>query len=336
MRPAVKRALQLGAILGIVVLGGLTAMQSTDNPMAEAYIFGLIAVGVIGVGLSEIGDADVIPASAMSAAAARQRDQMLDNALGYVAKIIQAHLEENTRYSTSLAHANMDLPSLERPEQIRAVILMLIEANQSVQGKIGDLSRNLEDSRNQIVKLRSNLAEANEIGMRDPLTALGNRRSFDVNLAREVAEARADDGDMCLAIADLDKFKRINDKFGHPVGDMVLKLFGELLSHNTKGRDTVARFGGEEFAIIFPRTRLADAGTIADQIRRHLEAKQWVIGASGERIGSVTASFGVARLRSGEGPDDLVRRADAKLYEAKSAGGNRVAVDRDFKNAAAA
>ncbi len=132
---------------------------------------------------------------------------------------------------------------------------------------------------------------------------------------------------MCIALADIDHFKKINDKFGHVAGDMVLKLFAELLMMNIKGQDKVARFGGEEFAILFPDSPLADATATVNQIQKQLESKQWVVAASGERIGAITASFGVARLQASESAEDLIRRADAKLYEAKSSGRNRVLVD---------
>ncbi len=163
--------------------------------------------------------------------------------------------------------------------------------------------------------------------MRDPLTKLGNRRFFDTNLSKEVTEAHDENSDVCLALGDIDEFKKINDRFGHQVGDMVLKQFGELLSRNIEGRDTAARYGGEEFAIIFPCTTLPDATHIVDRIRSQLAAKQWVLSSNGQRIGKITASFGVAQLRHNEEAQSLLKRADAKLYEAKVAGRNRVEID---------
>ena len=96
---------------------------------------------------------------------------------------------------------------------------------------------------------------------------------------------------------------------------------------NIRSEDIAARIGGDEFAILFPATRLADASATVGRMRAQLENKQWEVAASGERIGAVTASFGVARLNAAEPAEDLVRRADAKLYEAKSSGRNRVLVD---------
>jgi diguanylate cyclase len=110
-------------------------------------------------------------------------------------------------------------------------------------------------------------------------------------------------------------------------GDVVLKRFADLLTGSVTGEDKVARFGGEEFAIVFPDADLSDATAIVNQIQKQLESKRWAVAASGERLGAVTASFGVARLHDGESADELLRRVDAKLYEAKANGRNRVVVD---------
>jgi diguanylate cyclase len=332
MRPIFKRSLQIAGVLAIAIIGALCATQASETPLLETYVLALIALGILGIGLSEIKDS-AAPASDIESSpkgSLRKSDplaQQFDSALSIIVKLIQAHLDDNSHYSDSLERANRDLPSLDKPEQVRAVVSLLIDENEKIQSKMNDLSKSLEQSREQVAKLRSNLAEANELGMRDPLTSLGNRRFFDTNLLKEISDARNESSEMCLVMADLDHFKKVNDKFGHPVGDMVLKLFGELLSSNIKGRDTAARYGGEEFAIIFPHTKLDDAAHITNSIRNQLEAKQWMLSASGQRIGTITASFGIARLRHGEDSETLLKRVDAKLYEAKVSGRNRVVVD---------
>ena len=196
-----------------------------------------------------------------------------------------------------------------------------------MQHKVNSLTEKLEQSRFQIMRLRSSLNKAEEIGSRDPLTGLGNRRYFDTALNEEIARAHDENNTLCVSIADIDHFKSINDKFGHMAGDVVLRRFADLLTANVKSADKVARFGGEEFAILFPEAELAQATSILNQIQKQLESKRWAVAASGERLGAVTASFGVARLRDGESADELLRRVDAKLYEAKANGRNRVAVD---------
>ena len=153
--------------------------------------------------------------------------------------------------------ADRKLSRSDSYDAIHEIVLTLINDNRAMQNKVNVLSEKLEHSRFQIMRLRSSLTKAEEIGNRDGLTALGNRRFFDNALAEEVAKARDFGGELCIALADIDHFKKINDKFGHVAGDMVLKLFAELLMMNIKGQDKVARFGGEEFAILFPDSRLA-------------------------------------------------------------------------------
>jgi diguanylate cyclase len=97
------------------------------------------------------------------------------------------------------------------------------------------------------------------------------------------------------------------------------------LTKNIKGRDTAARFGGEEFAIILPQTTIASAALLVEQIRSRLEAQQWMNAKSGQLFSKITASFGIVRLNSGDDAEGLLKRADAMLYEAKRAGRNRIA-----------
>ena len=125
-------------------------------------------------------------------------------------------------------------------------------------------------------------------------------------------------------MTDIDHFKAVNDRLGHPAGDDVLKWFAHILGTNMKGRDTVARYGGEEFAIILLHTRLDDATNLAGQIKTQLAESAWQMPAAPHTSVRITASFGVAELINGEGTGALLKRADARLYEAKQAGRNRV------------
>ena len=203
----------------------------------------------------------------------------------------------------------------------------LIAENAKMQHEACDLMRRLEQSQSQIDKLRSNLVEAQEMGMMDSLTSLSNRRGFDASLARELAAAQAQGTALCLVMADLDNFKKVNDDFGHVVGDEILKLLAAVLGENMRGSDSLARYGGEEFAIILPGAELEDAKRLTERVRSQLEAKQLAVNESGREIGRITASFGVAQLRKEDDAQSLIERADAKLYEAKCAGRNRVAAE---------
>ncbi len=327
----IKRPLRLGGAFVFIVLSALSAAQSRGNPLAEAYVLGLIGVCTIGLLAGEARSALHLQSDQSKARAnameRRDFERSVDETLAHVLKLIHDHVADGAKFHDSLTGADRKLSRSDSYDAIHEIVLTLINDNRTMQNKVDALSEKLERSRYQIMRLRSSLTKAEEIGNRDGLTALGNRRFFDNALAEEVAKARDFGGELCIALADIDHFKKINDKFGHVAGDMVLKLFAELLMMNIQAQDKVARFGGEEFAILFPDSRLADATATVNQIQKQLESKQWVVAASGERVGAITASFGVARLQASESAEDLVRRADAKLYEAKSSGRNRVLVD---------
>jgi diguanylate cyclase len=329
--PNAKRSLQLGGALAFIALGALSAAQARSNPLAEAYVLALIGVGAIGMSLGAATSArdPEFDQGADRAADTRRRDfeRSVDSTLAHVLKLIRDHLADGAKFHESLTGADSKLSRGGSYETIHEIVLALINDNRAMQNKVNVLSERLEQSRSQIIRLRTSLTKAEEIGNRDGLTALGNRRFFDNTLVEEASRARDFGDDLCIALADIDHFKTINDNFGHVAGDMVLKLFAEMLVMNIRSQDIAARFGGDEFAILFPDTRLADASATVGRIRAQLENKQWEVAASGERIGAVTASFGLARLNAAESPEELVRRADAKLYEAKSSGRNRMLVD---------
>jgi diguanylate cyclase len=303
------------------------AIENARSPGVLLFIAALTALGFVGTGVRETrANAEGAPANIENQGALKKgfetREAQLERELATIANLIQSHLEASGRYSDSLAQADRSLPSSATPEKVRAIVSLLIEANEKMQSETNDLSKSLEQSRLQVATLRSHLLVAQHIGMRDSLTSLANRRSFDINLAKEIAESRVRGTPMCLIMGDLDHFKKINDNFGHPFGDQVLKYFAELLTKNIKDTDIAARFGGEEFAIILPRTALENAVQLTDQIRRRLEAQQWMNTQNGQLFSKITASFGIVRLGGKDDPETLLRRADAMLYEAKRAGRN--------------
>lgn len=185
-------------------------------------------------------------------------------------------------------------------------------------------SQKLESYEEEIQALRRKVQQLTKKSATDPLTGVSNRGAFDDALIDAIDSAELTKNPFCLAIADLDKFKLVNDTFGHVVGDQVLKFFASILQDNTKGADTVARYGGEEFAIILPETDLLAAHNLMVKIKHQLQETRLIVKKSAASLGEVTASFGVVRARPEETADDLVARADAKLYQAKEEGRNRV------------
>ena len=322
LHPNLRSALHLIGVIVFIALGALSASRAREDPLTEIYLLGLIGVGVLAI---VAGAGPSVRASGDAAAAEfeRRADAALAGALSH----IRDHAGENAKFGESLASASRKLARDGSYDTVNEIVLTLITDNRAMQHKVNSLTEKLEQSRFQIMRLRSSLNKAEEIGSRDPLTGLGNRRYFDNALNEEIARAHDENNTLCVSIADIDHFKSINDKFGHMAGDVVLRRFADLLTANVKSADKVARFGGEEFAILFPEAELAQATSILNQIQKQLESKRWAVAASGERLGAITASFGVARLRDGESADELLRRVDAKLYEAKANGRNRVAVD---------
>ncbi|MEJ0063083.1 MAG: GGDEF domain-containing protein [Alphaproteobacteria bacterium] len=186
------------------------------------------------------------------------------------------------------------------------------------------LQTQLSQSTQQMSELRYNLDKVRQESLIDPLTEVGNRKFFQNGIERLIAEAMEAMMPLSLLMIDIDHFKQFNDTHGHLVGDQVLKLVGKTLLESIKGRDMVARYGGEEFAVLLPQTPL-DVGTlVGDQLRNLVGTKQITRRSTGESLGVITMSIGVAEYRSGESALQLIERADRNLYKAKQEGRNRV------------
>jgi diguanylate cyclase (GGDEF)-like protein len=156
----------------------------------------------------------------------------------------------------------------------------------------------------------------------DALTGVLNRRAFLQEFEREVSRAERERGTFSLAIFDLDRFKLLNDRYGHPLGDEVLKAFTEILRVAIRKHDVIGRYGGEEFALLMPGTGEETATRVAERVRREVEGRG--IEVAGRRV-ELTVSGGVATFGlDGHDWDSLLSAADTALYEAKAAGRNHV------------
>ena len=156
----------------------------------------------------------------------------------------------------------------------------------------------------------------------DALTGLPNRRQLMATMETEVLRAARNGRPLSLALLDVDHFKSINDRHGHPAGDAVLQAMADVLREVTRGGDVLGRFGGEEFAVLMPETTIGQARLACERLRKAIERRSLAFpdGSSGR----VTVSTGVAILAGGESCDHLISRADAALYDAKSGGRNIV------------
>lgn len=170
-------------------------------------------------------------------------------------------------------------------------------------------------------ELKRAYARIEELADTDELTGTLNRRCIMKNLEQEIVRAQRSGRACTVAMIDLDFFKRINDRFGHPVGDEVLRTFGLVLFANIREIDKIGRYGGEEFLLILPEAGIHDAAQAIDRLRSVVAEVDWATIASGLQV---TMSAGAAEIRTGDTGESLLTRADEALYRAKAEGRNRV------------
>lgn len=231
----------------------------------------------------------------------------------------QIRSNEATRQTPVLAIANVN----DEERMARAVEL---GANDYLVRPI-DRNELLARARTQIKRrryddsLRQSLRESIELAVIDPLTGLNNRRFLQTYLTKGIERSRIENKPLSILLADIDHFKRINDGWGHDVGDEILRQFASRVRDSIRGSDLACRYGGEEFVILMPEADGADAATIAERLRHMVSERAFAV--EGEEM-SITVSVGSATLNADDDEDTLLKRADRGLYAAKREGRNRV------------
>jgi diguanylate cyclase len=258
-------------------------------------------------------------------------DQALDTASAGITATINAvlgKLEAAGRdagdYGRTLSRASGALDAEQSPADLRKFVDSLLAATHTMEARTTSLELELQHSSQQVSALKAQLDDARKESLTDALTRIANRKAFDTEIASALEDSRDSGEPVALLMCDIDHFKSFNDAWGHQTGDQVLRLVAGCLSENVKGRDMVARFGGEEFAVVMRRTSLDNATNIAEQIRAFVEGKKLVKKSTGEILGKITISIGVACSAPGDTPVSLIQQADGYLYQAKNSGRNRV------------
>lgn len=240
--------------------------------------------------------------------------------LNEILHLLHRSSEDVKSYGDSLEE---NRASLEDPETTVRTVDDLIMLTKTMIEKSREVEEKLRVSSNEITQLRDNLAEARKQADTDPLTGLPNRGSLDRRLSDAVEKARIEKTPLSVAICDIDKFKLINDTHGHLVGDEVIKFVASSLGK--KNSDLfVARFGGEEFVMLFEGMSPDDAEKELNDVRQRVSALELKITSTGAKLGKVTFSAGIADLHGRKNQSAMLKAADTALYRAKTDGRNRV------------
>ncbi|MGB7815715.1 MAG: GGDEF domain-containing protein [Methylotenera sp.] len=186
---------------------------------------------------------------------------------------------------------------------------------------------NVESAQEKIRSLQEELTQLSEAVRVDQLTGVLNRRGLDEAMVREISRAKRGGGQLSVALLDIDNFKRLNDTYGHHVGDTALQHLAKTIKETIRPTDVVSRFGGEEFVILLPDTDLSQAVMTIQRLQRAL-TKQFFMGNNDRLL--ITFSAGVALLRKDEEEASVLHRADQSMYLAKKTGKNRVMTERDL------
>ncbi len=246
-----------------------------------------------------------------------------------VMAMIDAAAGSANTYTETLTDMSEKLGNSKDREGLRTIVESLVQTAKDMEASNQKLEERLNASKQEIDQLQENLEVVRTESLTDPLTQLANRKFFDTTIEQAIEDAREKNEPLSLLMTDIDHFKNFNDSFGHLTGDQVLRLVAMSVKQNVKGQDTAARYGGEEFAVVLPNTVLRSAITVADHIRRAVMTKELMKRSTGEHLGRVTISIGVATWHKNDTIQSLIERTDTCLYAAKRHGRNRVMCETD-------
>jgi diguanylate cyclase len=239
-----------------------------------------------------------------------------------------------SNYGNELSAVSAELGDANEVSKIRDVVKSLVSETAKMASSSQQLQSKLESATSDVDALRKRLDQLEQESLTDPLTGLKNRKALDRHLASCFAEHARDGAPFSLIMLDIDHFKDFNDKYGHHIGDAVLRIVSATLSGSTQEGSHAHRYGGEEFSVVLPGVRLESALEIAENYRGSVESKRLKVAKTSEAIAPITISLGVCEVQLEDNDDSMMQRADKALYLAKGAGRNNVKSERDLSLAA--
>ena len=254
---------------------------------------------------------------------------------------IDSSRELDAAVQAQVRHIETSVDRAEDPQQLKAEIQQRLETilrhldehresdearQHQLEEQLKHLNQRVREMEKEGESLRQRLREKHELAVRDPLTGLYNRLAYDERITQEFARAKRYEQPLSLAVLDIDRFKRINDSYGHKAGDKALKIIANRVRSNLRETDFLARYGGEEFAIVMPETGLKDALVAVEKLRKDVSQSRFHYQGTGVDI---TVSVGLAEMREDDSPESLFQRADRALYTAKENGRDRTCAEQD-------
>lgn len=241
--------------------------------------------------------------------------------LGEITESTDEYHQKIEGYSQKIGQSN-NITELSRLlDDIMQDTRLIRDSAQRSHQELLDYRMQVQEADSKIKILEQEIAQISEQLHQDQLTGALNRRGFDAAFEREVSRADRNQSSLCIALLDLDDFKRLNDSLGHQTGDQALVHLSAVIQDVLRPTDSVTRYGGEEFVLLMPDVELTDAVEAVERLQRELTKRIFL--HDNERI-LVTFSAGVALRAAGESQEDMLARADKAMYQAKKAGKNRV------------
>jgi diguanylate cyclase len=253
----------------------------------------------------------------------------LSDEITQVMGMLGAAAASSKHYSVKLAEGAENIERTDDISILKPVVEALLESTREKELETRALQVNLEESKAKTSTLQDEVMALRAEQLKDSLTRIGNRQYFDQSLIDLTSAAKAHDRPLSLLFCDIDKFKQFNDSFGHQIGDDVLRLAAVMVKNSLREGDIAGRYGGEEFGVLLPNTTLRSAKEIAERIRNAFSARDLKNRGTGETIGRITISIGIAELKKTETSVEFIERADKCLYAAKQAGRNRVICEHE-------
>ena len=304
------------------------ALSAPDQPLGKAVAtlteqgVRLTKVDIEGLGWRVVDGPPLVHASRTATTADRSASDHADTAnalvaqteqqVDGVARMMRTIQDDTHDFGRDLARSAAAITQIEEIDEITQITSTMI-------ARIHDSEVRLAAATAEVDALRAKLAEARDTARRDVLTGLPNRRAFDEALAQRVTVA----GPYCIAVCDLDRFKRVNDVHGHSVGDRVLTAIGQAIAAECAPH-LVVRYGGEEFAVLLCGVTLEDAATLFDIVRATVAQKRFRVRETNTALGTVTVSVGITAIHDDEPVETAFARADRLLYAAKDQGRDRI------------